>query len=309
VSTPGTNSPPRPASLARSLLGEAAATVRCVGHYPLGLVERALTTGQPSGQIGHDTPVLLVHGYAHNQSGWWALDRALRRAGFTSVHRLNYLPLGSGVPVLAARLGRRVEEIKALTGARRIHVVAHSLGGVLLRWYVQELGGERSVATAVTLGSPHEGTVAAYLWPERTAADLRPGSRVMRRLADGARPSAVRWVAFHSDADLLIRPASAARLRPPALGATNVVVPGLGHLSLLLSGRVLRAVTAQLEAAEGVGAPLLALRPLEGRPGQQEPLLAHVGEPHGDLRLVTGPGQLQNHALAPLTVDHVVSNP
>jgi pimeloyl-ACP methyl ester carboxylesterase len=187
------------------------------------------------------------------------IDRALRQAGFTSVHRINYLPFGSGIPALAERLAERVEEICAFTGAQRVHVVAHSLGGVLLRWYVQECGGDARVGTAITLGSPHEGTVMGYLWPERTARQLIPGSWVTRRLAAGARRTEVRWVALYSDSDLLVRPTSAGRLRGRELGATNIVVHGVGHLSLLVTPRVVRAVTAQLEAAEGDGAPLLPL--------------------------------------------------
>jgi triacylglycerol esterase/lipase EstA (alpha/beta hydrolase family) len=252
-----------PTSQARTLVGELVTTAQCLVRYPMGLVEGALTSGRPSGEASHDTPVLLVHGYGHNQSGWWVLDRHLRRAGFTSVHRLNYLPLGGGVPQLAERLSARVEEIRSFSGATRVHVVGHSLGGVLLRWYVQELGGEHRVGTAVTLGSPHEGTLAAYLWPERTARQLVPGSWVVRRLADGARRTPVRWVAVYSDRDLLVQPSSSGRLRDPAMGATNIEVAGLGHLSLLVSARVLRAVTAQLEAAEGLGAPL---SPLAARP-------------------------------------------
>ncbi len=239
------------------MAAELATTAACAARYPLGVVDAALTTGRPSGQPNHDTPVLLIHGYAHNQSGWWALDRHLRGAGFTSVHRLNYLPLGSGVPQLAERIVARVDEIQALTGATRVHVVGHSLGGVLLRWYVQELGGDRHVDTAITLGSPHAGTQTARLWPEKTARQMCPGSWLVRRLAAGATPSSVRWVAIHSDSDLFVRPAGAGRLDLP--GATNVEVHGLGHLSLLVAPRVLRAVTAQLEAAEGVGAPVQAL--------------------------------------------------
>ena len=71
----------------------------------------------------------------------------------------------------------------------------------------------------------------------------------MRRLEDGSRPTAVRWVAIHSDGDLLIRPPAAARLRAPALDATNIRVRGLGHLSLLVSRRVTDAVIAALDGA------------------------------------------------------------
>jgi triacylglycerol lipase len=254
-------------SRVQSLFGELTTTAQCAARYPLGLIEGALTSGRPSGEAVHDTPVVLVHGYGHNQSGWWVLDRHLRRAGFTSVHRLNYLPLGSGVPQLAERLAARVEEIRSLSGSERVHVVGHSLGGILLRWYVQECGGDTRVATAITLGSPHEGTLAAYLWPERTARELRPGSRLISRLAAGARHTAVRWTALYSDSDLLIRPTSSGKLREPAMAATNIEVSGLGHLSLLVSSRVLRAVTSQLEAAEGIGADVA---PMRVRPASRE---------------------------------------
>ena len=256
----------------RTLAGELEATAACVARYPLGLFEGALTTGRPSGESVHDTPVLLVHGYAHNESGWWVLDRRLRQAGFTSIHRLNYLPLGSGIPQLAERLAARVDEIRDLTGAERVHVIGHSMGGLLTRWYVQELGGDRRVDTVITLGSPHEGTLAAWLWPERTARDMRPGSSVISRLAAGARPSPVRWVSIYSDADLLIRPTSAGRLRSSALNATNIRVHGLGHLSLLVAPRVVKTVTDQLEVAEGVGARLAPLPE-----PQPSPRLAEAG--------------------------------
>ncbi len=228
--------------------GEVASTARFVATYPLGVAEAALTTGRPSADATHDTPVLLVHGYAHNQSGWWAFDRYLRRQGHTSIHRLNYLPIGSGVPALADRVAGRVDEILRVTGASRIHVIGHSLGGVLLRWYVEELGGDARVSTAITLGTPHQGTVAAYLWPERTARHLRPGSWVMRRLEADATPSPVRWVSVWSDADLLVQPHDAARLTAPGLDATNVAVHGIGHLSLLAAPQVMHVAERALAA-------------------------------------------------------------
>src|SRR5688572_1279705 len=163
---------------------EAASAARCVALYPAGLAEAALRTGTPRGDRTHDTPVLLVHGYGHNRSGWFLLDRTLRAAGFTSVHTMNYVAFGrEGVRELAGRLADRVEEVRRLTGADKVHVVGHSMGGVLLRYFVQELGGHRLVDTAVTIASPHEGTFAAMAGVGTAARDLRPGSKVMRRLA------------------------------------------------------------------------------------------------------------------------------
>lgn len=241
---------------------EALATVRCAALYPLGLVETALSTGRPSGDVVHDTPVLLVHGYGHNRSGWFLLQHSLRRAGFTSIHTMNYVAWGTeGVPELAGRLAARVAAIRALTGSEKVHIVGHSLGGVLIRWYVQELGGDRCVDTAITVASPHEGTVAALAAPGPCARDLRPGSRVMRRLAAGARPCDVSWVALYSNLDLLVQPAPSARLRDPALRAENVLVKDHGHVGIMTSPVVARAIVERLELADAPMAAVLPLRP------------------------------------------------
>ena len=241
---------------------EAASAARCLALYPAGLAEAALRSGTPRGDRTHDTPVLLVHGYGHNRSGWFLLDRTLRKAGFTSVHTMNYVAWGrEGVPELAARLAQRVDEIRRLTGAEKVHVVGHSMGGVLLRYYVQELGGDRSVDTAVTIASPHEGTVVAMFGAGAGARDLRPGSRVMRRLAAGVRRSDVRWVAFYSNLDALIQPAASAMLRHPALRATNILVKDQGHLTIMMAPVVAQSVVAQLEAAETGDGRLLPIVP------------------------------------------------
>lgn len=242
---------------AREVVSVAQAAVR----YPLGVLEDAVTTGRPSGDTTHDRPVVLVHGYGHNRSGWSILNRSLRRAGFTSVHTANYNPLRYDVPELGRLLARRIDLVRSVTGADRVHVVGHSLGGILLRWYVQELGGDETVHTAVTIASPHEGTQVAGLAPGATARQLEPGSWVVRRLAEGARPMPVRWIAFYSNLDLLVRPNSSAMLRHPALEATNILAKDHGHIGMMTSGRVIRAVTQQLEAAEGADglAPLGSL--------------------------------------------------
>jgi triacylglycerol lipase len=231
-------------------LREALATAHCAALYPFGLVDKALTTGHRSGSAVHDAPVILVHGYGHNRSGWFVLERALCDAGFTSVHTLNYSAFGrDGVPELAERLARRVDDVRRLTGADKVHMVGHSLGGILLRWYVQELGGDRVVDTAITIASPHEGTVTALGWVGNAIRDLRPGSAVVRRLAEGARQTPVSWVAMYSNLDLLVQPAVSAQLRSPALAATNIFVKDHGHVAIMSSPKVTRDVVDRLRRA------------------------------------------------------------
>ena len=233
-------------------LREAVSLATCVARYPLGFFEDGVHVGDPGADATRDTPVLLVHGYGHNRSAWYTLERHLRAALFTRLHTVNYNPLRHSVPTLAAHLRARVETVRAATGADRVHVIGHSLGGIILRWYVQELGGDEHVDVAVTMASPHEGTHAAWIGFGRTAVQLRPGSALVRRLRAAARPSSVRWVSVYSNLDMLVQPCTSAMLRVPALRATNVLAKDHGHMAMLLSPGVARTITAQLEAAEGV---------------------------------------------------------
>jgi triacylglycerol lipase len=231
-------------------LREAIGLAECVARYPLGVLEAGRLAFQSGADPCHNTPVVLVHGWGHNRSGWFVVQRHLRAAGFGNVVTLNYNPVVFDVPALADRLAHRVESVRKLTGAPRVHVVGHSLGGIILRWYVQEAGGVDTVDTAVTVASPHEGTVLAHLAPGRTMHEIRPGSWLLRRLADGARPSPVRWVAYYSNIDVLVQPARSAMLRHPALAAENVLVKDTGHLSIMLSNRLARSMVEHLELIE-----------------------------------------------------------
>lgn len=244
----------RPATYSGAIW-ELYSVLQCVARYPGGVISepsRRPRSGHYWPGFAHDTPVLLVHGYGHNRSGWWVMRRHLHDAGFSRIDTFNYHPFVQDVPGAARRLAARVETLRRTHGTDRVHVVAHSLGGILLRWMIQELDGEAVVDTAVTLGTPHEGTLAAWLAPGRTAAQLRPGSWVMKRLEGSARPTAVRWVAFYSNVDELVQPSRSAMLRNPALGALNLLAKDHGHMSLMVSPRVARAVVDQLEVSERV---------------------------------------------------------
>ena len=235
------------------MVREAMSSARCAWWYPLGILDAVITRSDPSGDVTHDTPVILVHGFGHNRSGWTVAQHHLREAGFTSIHTMNYDPFRHDIPALAEQLATRVKLIKMITGAERVHLVGHSLGGVLIRWYVQVLGGGQHVDTAITVASPHEGTRVAYGAVGPTAAQLRPGSPVMRRLARPAASEAkqVRWIGFYSNLDLLIRPARSAKISHPDLRATNILAKDHGHMSAMVSPVVARSIVHQLEASEG----------------------------------------------------------
>lgn len=233
--------------------------MRAPAHPPAPSLPKRVEGRSPAAvsQEAAWTPVIMVHGYVHNRSAFLAMSRSLRRAGLPYVHTMNYNPLAADLPALAQRLGGEVQRVLEATGATRVQIVGHSMGGIVARAYVQLFGGEEHVDTVVTLGSPHRGTYSAHLGVGPAARQLKPGSAFLRTLEETARPGPVRWVCFYSDLDAMVIPSSSAKLVHPALRAVNVKTRDTGHLSLLMNGEVLRGVTAHLSDPR-LGRPVAA---------------------------------------------------
>jgi pimeloyl-ACP methyl ester carboxylesterase len=232
--------------------------------YPLGFVGAPLRPRElGNGHEVYETPIVQVHGYFHNRSGFFFMSRELRAQGFRWIHGMSYNPLRSGVPELAEWFGRHVEDVMRISGAKRVHLVGHSLGGVIARWYIQELGGEKHVDHCVTIGTPHHGTFAAYLGVGPAARDMRPGSEVIERLEKGFAKSKVMYVNLYSDLDFLIIPSSSALL-PQRRNVHQDLIEDLGHTSLLVSEKLVEEVASHLIEAERNGR-LAEVRPLRRR--------------------------------------------
>ncbi|MDP9430037.1 MAG: alpha/beta fold hydrolase [Actinomycetota bacterium] len=204
---------------------------------------RALFAADP---LAARVPVVLVHGLIDNHSVFAVMRRSLRRRGFTSVCSWNYSPLLADVRRGAADLGEHLQRICEQTGHERVHVVGHSLGGLLARYHVQRQGGDRHVESLVTLGTPHQGSLLAHLLPTPLVRQLRPGSAVLRELAQPAPGVRTPVTAVYSNLDQVVVPTSAGRCDHPDLQARNVLVRGVGHMSLPFHRAVLDEVAGTL---------------------------------------------------------------
>ncbi|MCF7553201.1 MULTISPECIES: triacylglycerol lipase [Pseudonocardia] len=206
-------------------------------------VQRSLVCADPHTA---GTPILLIHGIMDNRSVFTVFRRALRRRGFGLVHAVNYSLFTGDLRSAAREVAEHVARLREATGADRVHIVGHSLGGVIARYYVQCLGGAESVDTLVTLGSPHTGTNTAYLLPTPLARQLRPGSDVMAELAAPAPDCPTRFVVVWSRIDEMIVPQRNARLRHPDLLVEELEVDDVGHLAMPVDPRVVHGVVSRL---------------------------------------------------------------
>jgi pimeloyl-ACP methyl ester carboxylesterase len=214
------------------------------------------------------TPILLIHGMADNRAIFTVLRRRLRRRGFGRVASLNYSPMTNDIRLAARDLSGAVEELVARTGYERLHVVGHSLGGLIARYYVQRLGGDERVHTLVTLGTPHEGTLPALLVPVHLCRQLAPGSDLYDELALPAPTCRTRFVAYWSDLDQLVLPHENGRLEHPDLAVRNVLVRGRGHMSIPIDGDVVHGISTLLSRLDADGTTLQAgVTPLDADAG------------------------------------------
>ena len=245
-----------------------------VALYPLGLfggaddiggqgysveglppMQRGLVTGDVEAA---GTPILLVHGMIDNRSIFTLLRRGLRRRGFGRVVSINYSPMTADVRLAAAWLAEEVECLVAETGYERIHVIGHSLGGLIARYYVTRLGGDERVHTLVTLGTPHGGTFNAYALPSNLCRQLRPGSPLMRELGAEIPSCRTRFVAYWSNLDQMVFPQRNARLIHADLNVRNIEIHSTGHMSLPINGDVVRGISTTLAQLEADGSLLTA---------------------------------------------------
>lgn len=222
----------------RAVLGEITGVITHAARYPAA-IGRRWTIASGVEQTTPERPIVVLPGLADNT----AIFTELRQAFPGPVVSFGYSPLTGDLRTAAARLAEQIEELCAVTGVSTVDLVGHSLGGLIARYYVQRLGGHRRTGTAVTIATPHGGTMTAWLLcTVPLVRQLRPGSELFRELAEPAPECTTRFVVFSGTADALIVPARNSRLEHPDLRVRNVVTAGAGHFTLAAHPDVIAAV-------------------------------------------------------------------
>jgi hypothetical protein len=206
------------------------------------LVHRDLAEVVPQARPGDDV-VVLVHGFLATAGVFRPLRARLERETGARVATFSHAPL-VGIRRIARRLKEIVDRIPRGT---RITVVGHSLGGVVARWYVQEMGGHERVARTVSLASPFGGVDVPQLL---VGADLHAQSELLACLRSKAHVCGVPHTSIVAAEDTLVVGVDAA-----CLGFGDVIVlPKRGHNALLfceqVAGHVIDRVKRPVPAPE-----------------------------------------------------------
>lgn len=209
----------------------------------------ATLTSTPAAAAAPRDPVVIVAGTFAPAFFYEPLAARFRADG-DQVFVFELPNVGTGDIANSARaLGRAVHDVLARTGATRVDLVGHSQGGLVARQYVKFEGGQSTVDSLVSLGSPHYGTAVANILAFFGAGNclgvvacqqMAVGSDFLDSLNAGDDTiEPVRYTNLYTVLDELVRPVENAALRD---GATNVLIQSqcparlVEHVGLALDG-------------------------------------------------------------------------
>lgn len=211
-------------------------------------------TAVPAGNRGAARPVILLHGIYCNAASWWWMRRRLESCGIGPIYALDVEGPLSSIDSYARQLARFIAQVRADTGAERVVLVGHSMGGLVARACVALPGLAAQVEKLLTLGTPHHGSRHARLGVGANSRQLEADSDWLRRLNADPGSMAVPIASVYSRHDNFVAPQESAVLA----GAKLIALDGVGHLALLFD----RAVGALLCDEIGPAAPAV-MRPPE----------------------------------------------
>ncbi len=156
---------------------EMLATFWCIVLTPLAFIRL-----DPGKKHANNSPILLVHGYLHNKSGFALLHWRLREENLGPIYSLNLTPPFSSIEHFASLVKERAAEIEKETGKKELIIIGHSMGGVVAAFYAEYIAPEGKVSDIITIASPLKGTPLAYLGVGACCRQMQINSDLIRAL-------------------------------------------------------------------------------------------------------------------------------
>ena len=143
----------------------------------------------------------------------------------------------------------------------KVHIVAHSKGGLVALWWLLRLGGHRHCDVVITMGTPYAGSRYTWLalvtplglwWKD--VWQMRPGSTFLKAIAALDIPKHMQIFCFHSNRDRVATGENAV-LKPssPTEGfVTPVPMNHISHFEFLYKRDVADRIAAILRSCENM---------------------------------------------------------
>ena len=196
--------------------------------------------------------LLLVHGFVCNRGLWnpWLAQLTRLDIPFVAV---NLEPVFGSIDEYAPVLEAAARRLEEATGLEPV-VVAHSMGGLAVRYWLAGCGGVARVHHVITIGTPHRGTWLARFALSMNGTQMRLASPWHSALAAREQQAAAaHFTCFYGHCDNIVMPASTATLP----GAHNRHLAGVAHVAMTDRPEVLEEALRRLRAPEA-GVPSAA---------------------------------------------------
>ncbi|NDJ16408.1 esterase/lipase family protein [Myxacorys almedinensis] len=157
-------------------------------------------------------PVVLVHGITDTAAIFQLMTTRLKQLGWT-VYSLDLIPANGDrtLDFLAHQLADFVNA--KLPDSQPFDLIGFSMGGLVSRYYVQRLGGVNRVQRFITISSPHNGTLTAFLSQRPGCLQMRPQSAFLTDLnQDLSALECINFTSIWTPLDTMILPARSSQL-------------------------------------------------------------------------------------------------
>ena len=187
--------------------------------------------------------VVMVHGIFNSGAIFNRMKNIFTANGLNCfVPELKPSDARYGLDDLANKLKNEID-IKLGNNSEFI-LVAFSMGGIVARYYLQNLGGLKRVKQFFTISAPHHGSYLGYFYPGKGAKQLRPGSDFINKLNAGESVfNSMEVYSYWTPFDLSIIPSTSSLWKV----AENKMYYSLLHPLMVYNRRLIKDIITEIE--------------------------------------------------------------
>lgn len=191
--------------------------------------------------IESNQPVLLLYGFFSSRKTLSVMESLLRQRGYDvlsfNLGGLLGIFFTKGIVETARFINHRILRQLEKSSFDKLHIVAHSKGGLVALWWLLKMGGHRYCDKVVTMGSPFKGnrytwlilmTPAGLFWKD--IWEMRPGSAFLKALSNSYVPENLEIYCLHSNKDSVSRGRNSI-YTPEVEGGGSVTPVPMNHIS------------------------------------------------------------------------------
>lgn len=226
---------------------EVFSTLRVTTYHPMGWswqyfkkqVEARLKSQKAEAlNLQLSCPILLIHGISHNSTAFYKFEKTARKQGFQNLRTLEMLTTLKSIEQMGDELIKEVireyTKLRETSPAGKIRLMAHSLGGMIVRAALLQQDLSPYVDRIIFLGVPHQGNFFYNFPVLKSLQDLHSNSVLMKKIKETPLPGNIEYWNFRGKLDVVTPARDTYLPTVPNLSFENV-----GHAGLLADKRVI----------------------------------------------------------------------